>query len=180
MDSSLEAKVDAVAKSKTTAIDDAIRTQEKILREKGSAFILREARSILDDLLAQKAQIYKQELRTHLEGQQFYGADNISVGKLKDLSIDQLEYLIFLYYGQDIKIGYRSIFSRYYPTGDVTINIADDQLYKSWIVKYLTDTSCRYCKKVGHSKTYCPQLEKKLQSLQFEEKKLCSHCKRSF
>ena len=159
-----------------THIMDAQEIQLKIvsLREqiKQQTKVVEEAVTTKTCLESELHKMYELELKCRLASQKFEFDKIPVIDMLKDFSIEQLEYLIYHYYGQKVVVpvgGHeQSIFSRHYTYGDVSYGIADDKMYRRWLVQYLTETSCRYCKEIGHTMEYCPKISKKFCSFLYK------------
>lgn len=84
--------------------------------------------------------------------------------KSKDLTWEQLRYLVYKIHGPDATYPQRSwrqsIYSRVYCTGDISWHEYSDGEYKRLLLVYLREASCKYCKKISHVIVSCPILDK--------------------
>jgi hypothetical protein len=84
---------------------------------------------------------------------------------LEELSWEQLRYIIYKLYGLEARYPHKhwqlSIYGRTYTTGDVSYHEYTDEQYKKLLKIFLTEHSCKYCKKISHSIQKCPTLMKK-------------------
>ena len=136
-------------------------TQQRIMYESNVKQIqqkINDKQKVLTDMQSKLEYVKKTYKNDYYDTLHFDGYEKTKKSDLKDMTLRQIMYLVYKYYGVC------NFMERLCVVGDGGIMRCNDETLKSRLIHYslnVHDVGCSYCKEIFHKNKNCPLLAKK-------------------